>query len=159
MLRARIVPSPIGELKILSDQNDVVTHILFPDQPLPSNAVVDPTAAAAAANQLEEYFAGKRGIFDFKFQPAGTGFQQEVWKELLNIPFGTTVSYADVARKIGRPAAARAVGAANGSNPIPIVIPCHRVIGSNGTLTGYGGGLDIKRKLLEQEGVLSVTLF
>ena len=106
--------------------------------------------------QLAEYFAGQRRDFDLAVEPQGTEFQRQVWHQLLEIPYGTTCSYQDIAQAIGRPQAVRAVGRANGTNPIPIVIPCHRVIGANGTLTGYGGGLDVKRQLLVLEGVLLV---
>ena len=101
--------------------------------------------------QLRAYFAGDLETFDLPLSPQGTPFQQTVWSELLNIPFGETISYGELAKRIGNPNASRAVGLANGSNPIPIVIPCHRVIGSNGKLTGYGGGLHIKEKLLALE--------
>ena len=104
-----------------------------------------------AAKQLEEYFAGKRTQFDVPLRPVGTEFQQAVWKELLTIPYGETRSYKQVAYGIGKPAACRAVGMANNKNPISIIIPCHRVIGANGSLVGYGGGLDMKRKLLALE--------
>jgi methylated-DNA-[protein]-cysteine S-methyltransferase len=101
--------------------------------------------------QIVEFFEGKRKAFDFPLEPSGTPFQKQVWAELLNIPCGETRSYAQIARAIGHPTATRAVGAANGANPIALVIPCHRVIGSNGKLTGYGGGLDMKSRLLEFE--------
>lgn len=101
--------------------------------------------------QLRAYFAGELEAFDLTVAPAGTPFQQAVWNRLCEIPFGETISYGELARRIGNPNASRAVGLANGSNPIPIVIPCHRVIGSNGKLTGYGGGLPIKEKLLALE--------
>jgi methylated-DNA-[protein]-cysteine S-methyltransferase len=102
--------------------------------------------------QLREYFAGKRKTFDFPLAPRGTEFQLAVWNALLDIPYGDTTTYAELARRIGRPSAVRAVGAANGANPIPVIIPCHRVIGSNGTLTGYGGGIERKQWLLALEG-------
>jgi methylated-DNA-[protein]-cysteine S-methyltransferase len=101
--------------------------------------------------QLAEYFAGDRRDFDLLLDPRGTPFQISVWGELARIPFGETRTYADIARAIGRPTATRAVGAANGTNPIPIILPCHRVIGSDGTLTGYGGGLQLKARLLAWE--------
>ena len=101
--------------------------------------------------QLDAYFAGKRREFDLELAPEGTPFQQRVWQELRTIPFGETISYGELARRIGRPSASRAVGAANGRNPISIIVPCHRVIGSNGSLTGFGGGLDTKRALLDHE--------
>lgn len=102
--------------------------------------------------QLAEYFAGSRKQFDLELAPRGTPFQSAVWQELLTIPFGHTISYADLARRIGKENAVRAVGAANGANPIPVIIPCHRVIGSNGALTGYGGGIERKQWLLTLEG-------
>ena len=101
--------------------------------------------------QLRSYFAGELEQFDLPLAPDGTSFQQKVWSELCEIPYGETISYGELARRIGNPNASRAVGLANGSNPIPIIIPCHRVIGSNGKLTGYGGGLPIKEKLLALE--------
>jgi methylated-DNA-[protein]-cysteine S-methyltransferase len=101
--------------------------------------------------QLREYFAGQRTRFDLPLHPAGTAFQRDVWSELQRIPYGETISYGELARRVGHPAAARAVGAANGANPIPIVIPCHRVIGANGKLTGFGGGIPVKQKLLALE--------
>jgi methylated-DNA-[protein]-cysteine S-methyltransferase len=101
--------------------------------------------------QLRAYFAGELETFDLKLAPEGTPFQLSVWDRLCEIPFGETISYGELARRVGNPNASRAVGLANGSNPIPIVIPCHRVIGSNGKLTGYGGGLPIKEKLLALE--------
>jgi methylated-DNA-[protein]-cysteine S-methyltransferase len=104
-----------------------------------------------AAIQLREYFAGKRTRFELRLAPRGTAFQKAVWAALLRIPFGETASYGDIARAIGKPAASRAIGGANHRNPIAIVIPCHRVIGADGSLTGYGGGLDHKRLLLELE--------
>ena len=113
---------------------------------------------APYARQLEEYFAGRRRQFDLPLDLHGTEFQKRCWQELLKIPYGETRSYADVARAIGNPSAVRAVGLANGQNPIAIIVPCHRVIGSDGSLTGYGGGLETKRKLLELEGALSGSL-
>lgn len=109
---------------------------------------------AYAERQLDEYFAGKRRTFDVPLFFIGTDFQKTVWDELLKIPFGTTVSYGEMARRIGRPTAVRAVANANGANPMSIFAPCHRVIGSDHSLTGYGGGLDSKQKLLELEGIL-----
>jgi O-6-methylguanine DNA methyltransferase len=108
--------------------------------------------------QLEEYFAGKRREFTFALDPRGTDFQLSCWRALLAIPYGETRSYADIARAVGRPKGFRAVGMANNRNPLAIVVPCHRVIASDGTLCGYGGGLDVKRKLLELEGALTGIL-
>jgi methylated-DNA-[protein]-cysteine S-methyltransferase len=109
---------------------------------------------ARAALQLNEYFAGQRTTFDLPLEAMGSVFEHRVWKALRSIPYGTTTSYGDLAKRLGDPSATRAVGSANGKNPIPIIIPCHRVVGANGDLTGFGGGLDRKRWLLEHEGVL-----
>jgi len=109
----------------------------------------------AAADQLDAYFAGERTTFDLPLAARGSDFQQRVWAALLGIPYGATESYGDLAQRIGLPGAARAVGLANGKNPIGIVIPCHRVVGSNGSLTGYGGGLDRKRQLVDLERAVS----
>lgn len=111
-----------------------------------------------AVRQLDEYFAGRRRAFDLSLELAGTEFQKRVWRELCKIGFGRTTSYGEIARRIGKPQSCRAVGAANGRNPISIIVPCHRIIGADGTLTGYGGGLETKRWLLELEGVLSPSL-
>ena len=107
----------------------------------------------AAARQLDEYFAGRRRAFDMPLLLAGTDFQVKVWNELLNIPFGETISYGDLAQRIGMPKAVRAVANANGANPLSVFVPCHRVIGGDRSLTGYGGGIEVKRRLLELEGV------
>lgn len=107
-----------------------------------------------AAAELHEYMAGQREEFTVPLEMIGTDFQREVWRELCKIPYGRTCRYIDIANAIGKPKAVRAVGAANGSNPLPIIVPCHRVIGSDGTLTGYGGGLPLKRRLLQLEGIL-----
>ena len=109
-------------------------------------------ALGEAARQLMEYFEGRRTEFDLRLDPSGTAFQHGVWARLREIPYGQTISYGELARRIGNPNASRAVGAANGANPIPIVVPCHRVIGSNGKLTGFGGGLPVKAFLLRLEG-------
>ena len=103
------------------------------------------------AHALDEYFAGERRAFDIPILPVGTAFQQAVWNELLQIPYGTTISYAEESKRLGKPKAIRAVASANGANPITIIIPCHRVIGSDGSLVGYGGGLETKRSLLSLE--------
>jgi methylated-DNA-[protein]-cysteine S-methyltransferase len=123
-------------------------------------AVFDPDAAPlpAVRTQLAEYLAGQRRDFDLPLDLAGTEFQRLCWQELLRIPFGETRSYGELAQRIGRPAAVRAVGQANHNNPIGVIVPCHRVIGANGSLTGYGGGLPMKRVLLELEGVLPPLL-
>jgi O-6-methylguanine DNA methyltransferase len=117
-----------------------------------------PPLLQSYVSELEEYFAGKRREFTFPLDPRGTDFQQACWRALLAIPYGETRTYADIARAVGKPNAFRAVGMANNRNPIAIVVPCHRVIASDGTLCGYGGGLDVKRQLLELEGALSGTL-
>jgi len=151
-LYVAVLPSPIGALTLVAELEAVKT-IWFPGSP----DQVDPAWSEGSAllretaRQLEQYFAGRRQTFDLPLDPDGTPFQREVWAELTRIPYGTTTSYAELARRIGRPSAVRAVGAANGANPIPIVIPCHRVIGRDGALTGFGGGLDRKRFLLELE--------
>ncbi|MCC6162810.1 MAG: methylated-DNA--[protein]-cysteine S-methyltransferase [Acidobacteria bacterium] len=111
-----------------------------------------------ATAQLAEYFVGARRTFDLPLAPVGTPFQTQVWLTLATIPYGETISYATLATRVGRPAASRAVGAANGRNPLPIVLPCHRVIGTDGSLTGFGGGLPTKRFLLELEGALPGSL-
>lgn len=107
-----------------------------------------------AERQLREYFAGKRRSFDLPLAPKGTPFQREVWQALASIPYGRTSSYGELAARVGRPSASRAIGAANGRNPLPIVLPCHRVIGADGSLTGFGGGLPTKQFLLKLEGAL-----
>jgi methylated-DNA-[protein]-cysteine S-methyltransferase len=112
----------------------------------------------AARTQLDEYFAGARLEFDLPLDAQGTPFQRRVWTALAEIPFGQTISYAELARRVGDVKAVRAVGAANGRNPIPIIVPCHRVIGANGSLVGFGGGLERKQWLLEHEGVLTEPL-
>jgi methylated-DNA-[protein]-cysteine S-methyltransferase len=145
----RIVESPVGKLKIESDERSV-TGIW-----LNARGTVTPGrpegVLAELERQLEAYFSGALKTFDLPLAPRGTPFQLEVWSALQSIPYGSTCSYSDIARKIGRADAVRAVGAANGQNPIPIVIPCHRVIGANGSLTGFGGGLPMKKWLLAHE--------
>ncbi|HEX9161414.1 MAG TPA: methylated-DNA--[protein]-cysteine S-methyltransferase [Thermoanaerobaculia bacterium] len=141
-----ILSTPIGELTIVEDDGALV-EIHFGRR----DGAAIARRATEVHRQLEQYFAGERKTFDLPLAPRGTAFQLSVWSELQRIAYGQTRSYADIARAIGRPAAVRAVGAANGANPIPIVIPCHRVIGSNGALTGFGGGIDIKRRLLDFE--------
>jgi len=114
----------------------------------------NPAALSPAVAQLREYFSRLRREFDLPLDLRGTPFQQQVWAELRKVPYGQTVSYGELARRIGRPAAARAVGQAVGANPVPIIVPCHRVVGADGSLVGYGGGLEIKSALLRLEGVL-----
>jgi len=150
------IESPIGDLILVAD-DEALREIRFtsgkrPEGP-PVNGQEDPRPFARIVRQLDEYFAGGRREFDVPLAPQGTAFQRRVWDALLGVAYGRTATYAEIARAVGNPKAVRAVGLANGRNPIPIIIPCHRVIGSDGTLTGYGGGLPIKRKLLELEGV------
>lgn len=154
MMRYRYVDSPLGRILIAGDGSGLR---LIDFQRGQGSTGVDPEwrrgagSLLRAARQLEAYFAGELVRFDLELAPEGTSFQQAVWQALRGIPYGETVSYGELARRVGKPKASRAVGAANGRNPLPIVIPCHRVIGANGTLTGYGGGLQIKRALLELE--------
>ena len=142
--------SPIGTL-CLCAEDDQLVGLYLPDRPAPSGPRGRGGILARTAAQLTEYFAGERRDFDLALAPSGTEFQRTVWRALADIPFGTTCSYGDLARVVGRPSASRAVGAANGKNPIAIILPCHRVIGSSGELTGYGGGLPMKRWLLDHE--------
>ena len=146
------MPSPVGELLLTADDGRLTGLYMPADRyARPPGAQRDDGALAPVRSQLEEYFAGRRSAFDLPLAPGGTPFQQLVWNELQRIPYGETTTYAQLAARIGRPRAIRAAGAANGANPVSIVIPCHRVIGSNGTLTGYGGGLEAKRFLLDLE--------
>jgi len=142
--------SPIGTL-CLSAEDERLVGLHLPDRPAPAGPRGRGGVLARAAAQLAEYFAGERRDFDLPLAPSGTEFQRTVWHALAEIPFGATCSYGDLARVVGRPSASRAVGAANGKNPIAIILPCHRVIGASGELTGYGGGLPMKRWLLEHE--------
>jgi methylated-DNA-[protein]-cysteine S-methyltransferase len=144
--------SPIGTLTVVVDAGGALTHVLFEDQAPPARAERDPARCAAAVAQLREYFAGERTDFDLPLSPAGTEFQRRVWEELRAVAYGSVTDYGSLGARIGRPGAARAVGRANATNPIPIVIPCHRVIGANGSLTGYAGGIEAKRLLLDLEG-------
>lgn len=146
--------TPIGELLLAGDE-DALTLVSFPEgsmrrDPEP-NWIYNEKPFAAARQQLSEYFAGDRRKFDLPLRLNGTEFQMSVLHALQGIPYGETTSYSDIAERIGRPKAVRAVGAANGRNPIPIIVPCHRVIGSHGELTGFGGGLDTKEALLRLE--------
>ena len=149
--------SPIGRLRLMADREGL-REIWFEHERHPKPT--DPGWVRAKAplrfarTQLEEYFAGERQDFELPLHPIGTSFQMEVWQELRRIPYGVTISYGELARRIGKPQAMRAVGAANGRNPLPIVVPCHRVIGADGSLTGFGGGLPIKRHLLDLEHAL-----
>jgi len=148
------MPSPVGRLLLLADAQGL-REIRFETErhprPVSPHWVRSSSALAFAREQLEEYFAGTRTGFDLPLHPQGTAFQLTVWEELARIPYAETISYGELARRIGQPQAMRAVGAANGRNPLPIVVPCHRVIGSNGSLTGFGSGLPAKRFLLGWE--------
>jgi methylated-DNA-[protein]-cysteine S-methyltransferase len=147
------VGSPLGRVRVEATQ-DAVTGIRFLDD---TAAPTPPDAGFAvlheAALQIRAYFAGTLREFDLPIETSGTPFQREVWEALRDIPYGVVWTYGHLAASIGRPGAGRAVGAANGSNPLPVLIPCHRVVGADGQLTGYGGGLPRKRALLELEGV------
>jgi len=146
--------TPIGEL-LLAGDDDGLGLVGFPQGKMRHDPepdwIFNEKPFAAARQQLEEYFAGERKDFDLPLHLSGTHFQVQVLQELQRIPYGETTSYGDIAKRIGRPKAMRAVGAANGRNPIPIIVPCHRVIGSSGDLTGFGGGLDTKEALLRLE--------
>jgi methylated-DNA-[protein]-cysteine S-methyltransferase len=147
-------PSPVGELLLAGDGAALSLLSLHPQRDrddLEATAVRDDAAFAAVVAQLQAYFAGDLHEFDVPLAPEGSAFQRRVWDELRTIPYGTTISYGELARRVDRPGAARAVGLANGRNPLPIIVPCHRVIGSDGRLTGYGGGVERKRFLLELE--------
>ncbi|MDD8024947.1 MAG: methylated-DNA--[protein]-cysteine S-methyltransferase [Acidobacteriota bacterium] len=148
-VKAAFYHSPIGLIRIAAE-DEALTGLVFaghvgrPSDPLPG-------VLRDAIRQIDEYFLGRRTMFKLALRPAGTPFQKDVWKALGRIPYGQTASYKDIAAAVGRPEAVRAVGAANGANPISIIIPCHRVIGSDGRLTGYGGGLERKEWLLRHE--------
>jgi methylated-DNA-[protein]-cysteine S-methyltransferase len=152
------LPTPIGTL-VLSGDDRALTGVLLPGSGLRSPRPTAPEVARdavrgpvrEAARQLDQYFAGKRRSFDVPLALDGTPFQEQVWLALAEIPYGETISYAELARWVGRPQAFRAVGQANGANPIPIILPCHRVVAADGTIGGYGGGLPTKRRLLALE--------
>ena len=145
-----VMNSPIGLLRPVVDEGGAVVRIAFHSEQV-TDAVEDLSRVAAVVVQLEEYFAGKRRVFEMELKPDGSDFQHSVWALVYAIPFGETRSYGQLAAELKLASGARAVGRANATNPIPIVVPCHRVIGSSGALTGYAGGLDVKRKLLELE--------
>jgi methylated-DNA-[protein]-cysteine S-methyltransferase len=154
MKRYTYQPSPLGDLLLVRDEQGI-TGLYLPTGKHPVTPAVDwardDDAFDDIRGQLEEYFAGTRREFDLTLNPSGTAFQKLVWRALVDIPYGETASYGKTAAAIGEPRAARAVGLANGQNPISIVVPCHRVVGADGSLTGYGGGLDAKRWLLSHE--------
>lgn len=148
------IESPIGRL-LLAGDGAALLQVHFQAGPHPLQPAAswrrDAAPLAQATRQLAEYFAGSRRNFELPLAPRGTAFQLAVWRALQSIPYGETVSYGELAQRLGAPSAARAVGLANGANPLPIIIPCHRVIGADGSLTGFGGGLPIKRALLALE--------
>lgn len=157
------VPSEFGTFGVASTARGLLT-MLLPRDPLGHEEIIQKLSPGAvtvpddghnaeAVRQLEEYLAGERRTWDLELDMRGTPFQIAVWKAVYEVPFGETASYGEIARWIGNPAAVRAVGAANGANPLPPVVPCHRIIGSNGKLTGYGGGLPLKQKLLDLERI------
>lgn len=153
MTRYRMIDSPIGPLTLAGD-GDVLTNLRMVDQtyePDRADWVRDDSAFQDAVDQLTAYFAGDLQEFDLDIEMAGTEFQRKVWNALRTIPYGETRSYGEIAEQIGSPNAFRAVGLANGHNPIAVIVPCHRVIGANGSLTGFGGGLERKSALLELE--------
>jgi methylated-DNA-[protein]-cysteine S-methyltransferase len=153
-VRSTTVESPIGDLLLAGDDRGLA-HLIMLGGPrprrIPADWERDDEALPEARAQLEEYFSGARTEFDLELAPQGTPFELRVWEELRRIPYGETISYGELARRVGRDGAARAVGAANGRNPIAVIVPCHRVIGANGSLTGFGGGLERKRTLLDLE--------
>ena len=161
-LTYRIVSTPLGDITAVADAHGLTQVILAGDDgSVLAEASEGGPIVDVAAQQLAEYFAGERMAFDVPLAPQGTEFQQTVWTALGDVPFGTTATYGEIARAIGQLTATRAVGAANGRNPIPIIIPCHRVIGASGELTGYsgGGGIETKRRLLDHEsGTLSFAI-
>lgn len=143
----------IGRISI-AEEGGAITNLFFGEAGLPAGVNIKETGIIrVAASQLDEYFKGKRKAFDLPVFTKGTIFQESVWKALRTIPYGETRSYKDIAVQIGKAKACRAVGMANNKNPVPIIVPCHRVIGTGGRLVGYGGGLDIKMRLLNIEGV------
>ena len=154
-----MIDSPLGPLLLTADEKGISGVIMDADideRTAPSAGwVEDPAHFEEARRQLEEYFAGQRTEFDLPLSAAGTPFQREVWAALQTIPYGEVRSYSEIAAQIGRPGASRAVGLANGRNPIAVIVPCHRVIGASGALTGYGGGLPRKRLLLDLEAGLA----
>ena len=146
--------SPIGRM-LLVGANGVLEELHFPNSTqqlqIPAEWLETEDSFQEMLQQLRQYFAGKRRQFDLPISPQGTPFQEQVWQELCKIPYGETASYGMIAQRIGKPKACRAVGMANSKNPIPIIIPCHRIIGKDGSLTGFGGGLPVKKQLLELE--------
>lgn len=163
MTRFARYESPLGLMFATADDAGI-THIEFAGAKYAPDAqpdwIEDPQSPdlAACGRQLAEYFAGTRTVFELRLAPRGSEFQQRVWREIARIPYGQTISYAELAKRAGAPGQARAAGAATGRNPVSLAIPCHRIVGSDGSLTGYAGGLERKRELLELEGVLQRSL-
>jgi len=154
------VQSPFGVFLLYSNSR-AITRILLPTEVTDDSSDENEMDGilSDARDEFDAYFSGQLNEFQVPYEPEfGTKFQREVWQELRRIPIGTTISYSELAVRVGRPAAVRAVGTANGRNPLPIIVPCHRVIGANGTLTGYAGGLKLKQQLLEHEGALEGML-
>lgn len=155
----KTISSPVGPLT-LTEQDGALCGLTFGEKPICDTALPgivmpgDCPLFAQTEKELSEYFAGKRKVFTVPVSLSGTGFQLKVWQALTDIPYGETRSYGDIAKAIGSPNSCRAVGGANHNNPVSIIVPCHRVIGADGSLTGYGGGLTIKRYLLRLEGIL-----
>lgn len=149
---AATIETETGAYTALVDEDGALTRLLFSGQPVPAGVVWSDARCAHVATQLREYLAGERTTFDLALRPAGSPFQQRVWAALRALGYGETVGYGELAARLGE-AGARAVGRANATNPIPIVVPCHRVVGANGTLTGYAGGVPLKTALLRLEGV------
>jgi methylated-DNA-[protein]-cysteine S-methyltransferase len=150
-MSARVVETPVGPIVLVASAAGLRAVLWAAGTEITPDVDDEPDVVADAASQLEDYFAGRRRAFDLPLDLNGTPFQVQAWRALAEIPYGKTVSYGDQARRLGRPHASRAVGAANGRNPLSIVLPCHRVVGTDGSLTGYGGGLETKRWLLEHE--------
>ena len=153
---SKIMDSPVGKLMLVATDEGLAAILWESDRPGRVRLNIEAEddrhpVLVETERQLNEYFSGRRTMFSLKLDPSGTAFQRDVWQALLTIPFGETRSYGQIARQIGRPRAVRAVGAANGRNPLSIVAPCHRVIGSTGALTGFAGGLDVKARLLALE--------
>jgi len=156
-----VIDSPLGPVLVAgTDAGLHEIRFLLGDGAAPAPPTGrDPAALADATGQLRAYFAGELTVFDLPRAPTGTLFQRGVWEAVAAVPFGQIASYGQIARTVGRPNASRAVGAANGANPLPIVVPCHRIVGSTGTLTGFRGGIRLKRWLLQHEGSASLSLF
>lgn len=142
--------TPYGKMG-LAEENGALAHLYLPNEGMPRIAGHETALLADGKGRLMEYFAGKRTVFKLPLAPEGTAFRKKVWAALLDIPYGGSISYGELARRVDNPGGVRAVGRANHHNPIPILIPCHRVVGADGSLTGYGGGVELKRALLALE--------